>query len=163
MKLTLLLLACFYYSFGFGQIKFTDLNVDTTITGFHFAANFQGTLVFTINGSDDLRTTNPTAFSFTIAQNLDSKIALNQFEQLMQMSIRNGYKVFDIIKKDTTLNGNNAYYTTYTETYDAHNYKNLVFNAFVVKDKTLIVFTSGDINNGQYIEKFKKTFYNIKL
>ena len=162
MKFIILSLILFTSCFSFGQ-KIEDLNVDTTITGFHFAANFQGTQVFTKNGPSDLKTINPSAFSFSIASNMSSKIALDQLDQLMTMSKQNGYKVTDIVKKDTILNGNNAYYISYTETDEKENYKNLVYNAFVIKDKTLILFVSGDLSNGLYIDKFKKTFYSIKL
>src|SRR5947209_2971931 len=99
LKLTLLSLALLAFTFSFGQIKLEDLNVVTSITGFHFAADFQGTQVFTKNRSSD----------------------------------------------------------------NKNNYKNFVFNAFVIKDNTLILFTSGDLDNGQYIDQFKKTFYSIKL
>jgi len=150
-------------NFSFGQIKLEDLKVDTTITGFHFAADFQGTNVFTKNGSPDIQTINPTAFSFTIAQNMNAATAKKQLEMLLNMSIQNGYKISDIIKKDTTLKGNSAYYISYTENDDKTRYNNLVFNAFVIKDGTLILFTSGDLDNGMYIDKFRKTFYTIQL
>lgn len=163
MKLTLLLLIFLKSYFSYGQIKLEDLKVDTTIAGFHFAANFQGTQVFTKNGSSDLKTINPTAFSFTIAPNMSSKIGVDQLEQLTNISKQNGYKITDIVKTDTTLNGKNAYYISYIESDDKTNYKNLIFNAFVIKDGTLILFTSGDLDKGQYFDKFKKTFYSIKL
>ena len=181
IKLTILLLTLFASSFSFGQNNndttvtktytysavnlsgVEDLNIDTTITGYHFAANFQGTIVFTKNGANDLNTINPSAFSFTIAPNMSSKSAIDQLDQLLNMSKQNGYKITDIVKTDTVLNGNKAYYISYIETNDKINYKNFVFNAFVIKEKTLILFTSGDLDNGQYADKFKKTFYSIKL
>jgi hypothetical protein len=79
------------------------------------------------------------------------------------MSVQNGYKISDVIKKDTTLKGSPAYYISYIETDAKENYKNLVFNAFVIKDKTLILFTSGDLDKGKYFDKFRQTFYTIKL
>jgi hypothetical protein len=165
MKLQLALLspAIFAFSFSFGQIKPEDLKIDTSITGFHFAADFQGTEVFTKNGSPDINTINPTAFSFTIAANMSSATAKDQLNQLLSVSKENGYQIKDFVEKDTTLKGNNAYYISYTETDDKTNYKNLVFNAFVITDNTLILFTSGDLDNGKYSDKFKKTFYSIKL
>ena len=163
IKSTILLLTFFASNSSFGQIKLEDLKVDTTITGFHFAADFQGTEVFTKNGASDIQTSNPTAFSFTIAPNMNSAMAKDQLEQLLDMSKQNGYKIKDIVKKDTTLNGNNAYYISYIETDDKANYKNIVFNAFIIKDTTLILFMSGDLDNGKYLDKFKKTFYSIKL
>jgi hypothetical protein len=162
-KLTLLLVATFTFLFSFGQIKLEDLKVDTTITGFHFAADFQGTNIFTKNGASDIQTINPTAFSFTIAPGISFTDAKDQLEQLLNMSKQGGYIITDIVKMDTTLNGNKAYYISYIETDDKNNYKNFVFNAFVIKDNTLILFTSGDLDNGQYADKFKKTFYTIKI
>ena len=163
LKLTLLSLAIFAFSFSFGQIKLEYLNIDTTITGFHFAANFQETKIFTKHGLSDIQTINPTAFSFTIAPNMTSAQAKEQLEMLLNMSTQNGYKISEITRKDTTLKGYDAYYISYIESDNKINYKNYVFNSFVIKDKTLILFTSGDLDNGQYINKFRKTFYNIKL
>lgn len=163
IKLTALLLIILVSKHSFGQPKLEDLNVDTTITGFHFAADFQGTKVFTKNGSTDVQTINPTAFSFTIALTMSAEAAKEQLDMLLNMSKQNGYKIADLVKRDTVLNGNTAYYTSYIETDAKTNYKNSVFNAFVIKDGAVILFTGGDLDNGKYIDKFKKTFYGIKL
>ena len=163
LKLTLLSLSFFSAVFSFAQTKLADLNVDTSITGFHFAADFQGTRVFTKNGPSDLRTINPTAFSFTLARNMRFEMAKDQLEQLLNMSKENGYKIDNLVGKDTLLKGNKAYYISYIETDDKAHYKNDVFNAFVIKNETVILFTGGDLDNGKYTERFKKTFYGIKL
>ena len=163
IKLTAFLLTVFVSKLSFGQTKLEDLKIDTTITGFHFAADFQGTKVFTKNGSSDIQTVNPTAFSFTIAPNMTAEVAKEQLDMLLNMSKQNGYKIADLVKKDTVLNGNKAYYTSYIETDTKENYKNSVFNAFVIKGETLILFTGGDLDNGKYIDKFRKTFYSVKL
>jgi len=163
IKLIILSVPLFVANFVFGQIKLEDLKVDTTITGFHYAADFQGTIVFTKNGPSDIQTMNPTAFSFSIGPNMTAAAAKGQLEMLLNFSKQNGYKIADLVKKDTTLNGNDAYYISYLETDDKNSYKNIVFNSFVIKDKTIILFVSGDLDNGKYIEKFKKTFYSIKL
>ena len=163
LRLTLFALLILSFTFSFGQIKLADLKIDTTITGFHFAADFQGTIIFTKNGPPDIQTINPTAFSFTIAPNMNGTAAKGQLEMLLNMSKQNGYKISDLVTKDTTVKGNEAYYISYVETDDANNYKNSVFNSFVIKDKTLILFVSGDLDNGKYIDKFKRTFYGIKL
>jgi hypothetical protein len=163
LKLTILSLTFLVSNFSFGQIKLKDLKVDTTITGFHFAADFQGTTVFTKNGPSDIQTINPTAFSFTIASNMTAARAKMQLEMLSNMSVQNGYTISDLVKKDTTLKGNDAYYISYTETDNKNNYKNLVFNAFVIKGGTTILFVSGDLDNGKYFDKFRNTFYGITL
>lgn len=151
-------------NFAFGQIKLEDLKVDTTITGFYFAADFHGTKVFTKNGSSDIQSTKPpSAYSFTISQNFTSSLAKEQLEMLFNMTVQDGYKITDLTRKDTTLNGYEAFYISYIETNEKTSYKNIVFNAFVIKNKTLILFTSGDLDNGLYHEKFKRTFYSIKI
>jgi len=163
IKLTSFLLTFLVYSISFGQLKLEDLKVDTTITGFHFAANFQGTYIYTPNGTPDINTTNPSAFSFSILPNTTMKIAIGEIENLFAMSKQNGYNLADIIRKDTTISGYKAYIISYTETEKTAGYLNLVFNAVVMKGNTAIVFTSGDLNKGKYLENFKKTFYATKL
>lgn len=148
---------------SFGQTKLEDLKIDTTITGFHFAADFQGTKVFTKNGASDIQTINPTAFSFTIAPNMTAEMAKEQLDMLLNMSKQNGYTITNLVKKDTVFNGYKSYYISYLETDEKVNYKNSVFNAFAIKDGTLILFTGGDLDNEKYTGKFKKTFYSIKL
>ena|SRR5690348_8306365 len=162
-KLTALLSTLILAKLSFGQIKPADLKPDTTITGFHFAVDFQGTKVFTKNGPADIQTINPTAFSLTIAPNMTAEVGKKQLEMLLNLSRQNGYKIADLTQIDTLLNGNKAYYISYVETDDKEKYKNLVFNAFVIKGGTLILFTAGDLDNGMYIEKFKKTFYALEL
>jgi hypothetical protein len=161
--LTILLLIVLTSEYSFGQIKLEDLQIDSTITGFHYAADFQGTIVFTKNGASDIQTINPTAFSFSFAQNMTAIEAKKQLEMLLIMSKQNGYEISNFIQKDTVLNNNIAYYISYTETDVKENYQNIVYNAFVIKDKTLILFVSGDLDRGKYLDKFKKTFYSIKI
>src|SRR5689334_7860910 len=88
-----LLMMIFLASSAFSQLKLQDLKVDTTITGFHYAADFQGIAVFTKNGASDLNTLNPSAFSFTIAPNSTYQFAVKQLDQLLNMSKENGYKI----------------------------------------------------------------------
>jgi hypothetical protein len=163
IKLTILLMTFFISHFSLGQIKFEDLKVDTTITGFHFAANFQGTYVYTVNGKSDLNTINPSAFSFSILPNTTMKVAIGEIENLFTMSKQNGYNIADIIGKDTVINGYKAFILSYTETEKKTDYKNLVFNAVIMKENTAIIFVSGDLDKGKYLDNFKKTFYTTKL
>ncbi|MGC4102148.1 hypothetical protein [Ferruginibacter sp.] len=163
LKLTLLSVVIFLFTSSFGQIKIEDLKIDSTITGFHFAADFQGTIVFTKNGPPDIQTINPTAFSFTIAPGITAAAAKEQLEVMLTMSKENGYTITNLQTKDTTLSGFTAYYVSYIETDKSNNYKNMIFNSFVIKDDTMIIFVSGDLDDGKYIEKFKRTFFSIKL
>jgi hypothetical protein len=163
INVPILLLVFFVPCFSFGQLKLEDLKVDTTITGFHFAANFQGTYVYTQNGKSDLKTINPSAFSFSIMQNTTMKDAIREIENLFRMSTQNGYDMTSIIRKDTIISGYKAFILSYTETDKTTDYKNLVFNAIVMKENTAVVFVSGDLDKGKYLESFKKTFYAVKL
>ena len=40
---------------------------------------------------------------------------------LLNISKQNGYKISDLVTKDTTVKGNEAYYISYVETDDANN------------------------------------------
>jgi len=162
-KWIILLISLLVTQFSFGQIPSQKLNIDTTITGFHFAANYSGTFIYTPNGKSDLKTTNPSAFSFTIMPNATFAHALEQIDLLVNMSKQDGYIQTNIVKKDTTINGYKAYYISFTEILIGTDYKNMVFDAFYIKDNTALLFVSGDLNNGKYIESFKKTFYTTKL
>lgn len=162
-RLKILFLAMFTYSFSFAQIKFEDLKIDTTITSFHFAADVYGAKIFTKNGPLDLSTLNPTAFSFFIEQNMSLNEGKKQLEVFLGQSKEIGIKISNLIRKDTTLNGHSAFYISYEENLEEENYHNIIFNAFVVIDKTIIFFMSGDLDKGIYSEKFKKTFYSISI
>jgi hypothetical protein len=44
---------------------------------------------------------------------------------------------------------------------EKESYQNLVFNAVVKSDGGVLVFASGDLDKGKFIELFKKTFYKL--
>jgi len=162
IKAAALLLTFFITRLAFGQAKSEDLKIDTTITGFHFAANFSGTKVYTPKGPSDITgTVNPSAFSFTLMPQATYATAREQLDQLLQMSVTGGYTQSDIIKKDTVINGNKVYYVSLKETLKRDDYQNLVFDAFVLIGDTAIVFTAGDLDKGRYLAAFKKTFFNF--
>lgn len=94
---------------------------------------------------------------------MTAAIAKNELEMLLNMSVQNGYQISDLLRKDTILKGNSAYYISYTETDQKNQHKNFVFNSFAVKDKSLVLSTSGDLDGGKYVDKFKKIFYVIKM
>lgn len=156
-------LTIFSIHLAYGQIKVEGLKVDTTITGFHFAANFEGTYVYTPNGKSDLNIANPSALSFTVMPNATYQDAHRQIEYLLNMAKQDGFTNTDVFEKDTTIDGNQAYYTLFTQTLKGTDYRNIVFYAFYLKDNTALLFISGDLNNGKYIENIKKTFYSTKL
>ncbi len=163
-KCTILALALFVLNAGFGQVKTVDVQVDTSFTGFTFAANFSGTKIYTADGKADFTSAKkPSAFSVTLALNTTFKDAFRQFIMLMSMAKQDGYTISDMVDKDTITNGNPGYYISFTETLKGTNYKNLDFYAFYIKDNNALIFTSGDLDNGKYIDNFKKTFYSIKI
>jgi hypothetical protein len=162
-RLTLILLAIFTYSFSFAQIKYEDLKIDTTITGFRFSGDIEGAKFFSKNGPPDLTSQNPSVFSILIGQNMSLNEGKQQLENFLGESIESGYEISNLIRKDTTLNGYSAFYISYEENLEEEGYHSIYFSAVVVKDETIIFFASGDINNGIYIEKFKKTFFSISI
>ena len=162
-RLKLLFLAMFTYSFSFAQIKYEDLKIDTTITGFHFAGDVHGSKFFTKNGPSDLSSLNPSVFSILIEQNISLDEGKEQLEIFLRESKESGFKISNLIRKDTTLNGNSAFYISYEENLDEEGYHSIYFNAIVVKDETIIFFASADVDRGKYYEKFKKTFFSISI
>jgi hypothetical protein len=162
MNIKLLIAIVFFYSGAYGQSAPKELRVDTLITGFHLAADFQGTRVYTKNGPSDLQVKNPSAFSFTLMPNATYQEAVGQLEMLLQVSINNGFHVNDVVRRDTLLSGIKTFYISYTETLKEEGYSNLVYNALYVKENTATLFVSGDLDKGKYAELFKKTFYAIR-
>jgi hypothetical protein len=146
-----------------GQNNTRAIQVDTSITKFRFAANFQGTLVYTLNGPADIKTQNPTAFSITQAPNMSFQSAKDQLNMLFSMSKQNGYTISDLIKRDTIVNGMQAFIISYKEIIKEEGYTNLVFNGVLMNGSTATIFTSGDLSNGKYFDLFRRTFYAIKL
>ena len=144
---------------SFAQLKVEDLKIDTTITGFHFAANFSGLLVYTPHGKADLDSINPSAFSFGILPNATFASAIKQLDNLINMSKQEGYKHSDVIRRDTLLNGDRAYYISLTETLSGTDYINYVFHAFYFKGDDAVIFVSGDLNNGIYRDRIRQTFF----
>src|SRR5687767_13710267 len=102
-KLPLLLFGILFSFTGFGQITYKDLNIDSSLTGFKFAADFQGTMVYRKIGPADIKSINPSAYSFTIPNGLIAKDALQQLEYLYNMSSQGGYSITNTFRNDTTL------------------------------------------------------------
>lgn len=142
--------------------KIENLKVDTTITGFHFAANYQGTYVYTLSGKiDDMPgPKRPSAFSFTMMPNATIEKVKQQVESYINMARAAGYTQMNLVSKDTLINGNTVYWLSYTETLNLTTYKNIQFHGFYIKNGTALLFISGDMDGGRYIELFKKTFFN---
>ena len=148
---------------GFAQLTAKNIKFDAAIAGFKFAVDFQGTLVYTPNGNADLDTKDPTAFSYSIYQDATYNKAVEQIEEYMKMSTDRGYLQTDVVKKETVVNGNKAYYISYTETLPNSDYKNINFNGFFINGTTAVLFISGDTKGGMYIDKLKKTFFSTKI
>ena len=148
---------------SFTQITIEDIVVDTSITGFSFAIDYSGTKVYTPNGPSDLKTKNPTAFSFTLMDNTNYEKAMQQFDAMLKMSIEYGFVQSDLVRKDTVIHGNKSYFISCTQKIEAENYKNLLFYGFQLKGDQALLFVSGDLSDGIYIEGIKKTFFATKL
>ena len=142
-----------------GQVSFENLQVDTTITGFHFAADFQGTHVYTPNGPADLQRVDPSAFSFTIMRDATREKALEQLGMYRRMSLSHGYEANDLVEMDTVIAGLPVFGWSLRETMKATGYENLVFEAFYVKDSTVVLFISGDMDHGKHAVGFRETFF----
>ena len=160
MKKGPLLIGVFLPLFSPAQVTFENLVVDTTLTGFHFAADFQGTHLYTPNGPSDLKSMNPSAFSFSIMRDATREKALEQLGMYRRMSLSQGYEPNDVVEMDTTIAGLPVIGWSLRETMAGSDYENRVFEAFYVKDSTVVLFISGDLDRGKHIENFKRTFFN---
>lgn len=161
MKRSLALIAILLFSKAhcFAQLTKDNIVIDTKITGFQFATDYQGTMVYTANGKADLEKVNPSAFSYTVINGLTYDQLMKELSQYMSMAIQNGYVQSDFVKKETVINGYTVYSISLTETMPGTDYKNLAFHGFYLKDGKGILFISGDLDGGKYAEGFKKTFF----
>lgn len=161
MKTGLTLIAIFLFTAlpCFAQLTTDNLIIDTKITGFQFATDYQGTVVYTANGKADLDKVNPSAFSYTLINGLTYDQVMKELSQYLSMSIQNGYVQSDFVKKETVINGYKVYYISLTETMPGTDYKNFAFDGFYFKDNQGVLFISGDLDGGKYTEGFKKTFF----
>jgi hypothetical protein len=68
-KILMLIILAFIFINTNRQSNNLQVSVDTAITGFHYAANYSGTSVYTKNGISHLKTGNqPSAFSVTFSK-----------------------------------------------------------------------------------------------
>jgi hypothetical protein len=163
LKLPAILLCLSITHISFSQLQIENIKIDTTITGFHFAANMYGTIVYTPNGKSDITNTlNPTAFSFTVMPNATLAAATKEIENFILMSKQNGYVIRNIERKDTIVNGYKTFIVSYTEADKGTSYQNLVFNAVVMKGTDAVIFVSGDLDKGKYLDGIKKTFFAVR-
>ncbi|MBO9660344.1 MAG: hypothetical protein J7527_16100 [Chitinophagaceae bacterium] len=159
-----LFIFCIIANHSFGQTQVPEVKVDTTITGFRFAADFQGTKVYTRNGPADITgTVNPSAFSVTVFKDSSLDQAVKNIETLLKMAAKTGYQHSALYRQDTVINNNQTIIISVTESYAPENFKNLLFNGCFIKGNTVVLFTSGDTDGGKYTELFRKTFYALKL
>jgi hypothetical protein len=147
-----------------GQTAPSGVVVDTTLTGFHYATNLSGTLVYTKHGASDIDgKSEPTAFSVTLSKTASFNQAKKLVLDLFRMSALHDYNITGEAEKDTLLNGHRTYCIWYMETMEKRGYQNLVFNAIEQLDGAVVIFTSGDLDKGKYIDLFKKTFYTLRF
>lgn len=158
------LVFCAIVNQSFGQSTLPEVKVDTLITGFRFAADFNGSKVYTRNGPADIAGTgNPSAFSVTVFRDSSLDEAVRNIEAILKAAARSGYQHSSLYRLDTVINNNPAIIISVTESYPADNFKNLLFNGCFLKGDTVVLFTSGDLDGGKYTELFKRTFYTLKL
>ena len=147
------------------QLSLHDVRVDSNISGFHFTMQVEDTRVYTPNGQADIgKVKNPSAFSLTILEHVDYEDAKEKVEELMEVSaVQDGLTQDQIVRKDTVLNGNRAYTVSMRETQKGSLYYSLVFYGVILHGHEAVLFVSGDFEKGKHIDKFRKTFYALKI
>lgn len=149
----------------FAQLRIEDVKVDSSISGFHLTANYDGALIYTPNGYADIGVVkNPSAFSITLLPDVNYESARDEIEQMMEISsVQDGNTQDQIVRKDTVSNGQKMYTVSLRETKKGTLYHNLIFYGFFLKGDTAVLFIAGDLDKGKYIDKFRRTFYALKL
>lgn len=162
LKTALILVLFLPVRFVLSQNSVVGITIDTTITGFKYATNFGGMSVYTKNGISDISgDIQPSAFTFMESKTMTVNQAKQEFYQLIKMSTMSGYQLRDKFEKDTVIKNNKVYFISYREISEAENYENRVFNGIVELNDGVLVFTSGDLDKGKYIDSFMKTFYSL--
>jgi hypothetical protein len=82
---------------------------------------------------------------------------------LIHPSSENGNQVSGQVEKDTVVNGHSVFYLSYTETKKQTNYHNFVFDAGFQTASGIVLFSANDLENGKFMDRFKKTFYTLVL
>ncbi len=163
IKLAISLIILFITNFSFGQLKIEDLQVDTTITGFHFVENRNNTKVFTPTGKSEMIFKNMPVFYITLFSDATYQTSKNKVENTLSVVDAYGNTASDVIKKDTIINGCQSYIISFTETDGGTGQKDLIFTGFIIKGNVAIIFECDDFDNGKYTDKLKKTFYSLKI
>ncbi|MBS1599396.1 MAG: hypothetical protein JST75_14315 [Bacteroidetes bacterium] len=161
IKLAICFCLCGSPFFTRSQIKLENLQVDTTITGFHMAMIANGQKMFTQNGRSDLDKENPSAFVLMAMPSFGYYNDVRVLTKMLEIGRQPGYEVSDMVKIDSVVNGNKTFIISYNEIKIGAADRNQFFSAFFLKGNTAVVFISSDTDNGKYIEQFKKTFYGM--
>jgi hypothetical protein len=162
LKTTLIFILFLPFGLLVSQNTSIGLKLDTSITGFKYATNFDGMAVYTKNGISDISSNiPPSAFTVMESRTMTADQVKEEFQQLIKLSILSGYQLRDKFEKDTIINDKKVYFISYREMSDGEKYENRVFNGMIELQDSIVVFTSGDLDKGKYMVSFIKTFFSL--
>jgi hypothetical protein len=160
-----LLIAILTSAVSLGQIKVQELRLDEKITGFKYATLTEtGLKVYLPNGKADL-SVNALLSTFAIRVNDDMSYERGKeyLNFINSRETKDGAIISNIVERDTIVNGNNIFEMTMVQKFKGLKEVALNYYAFIIKGDQAIIFLSSDFQRGNNLEKFKKTFRNVKL
>jgi len=158
-------LSTFFYdkAFKLNPLELANFKFDATITGFKYATTIGNMFSYTPDGKQVLQTDKIyTGFQLMSIP----KVTLEKSEELLEMITSNysrqGMQVLSVEKRETKINGLQAYEMT-LHAKDKEDNPFLVYQAALIGENSGVVFMGSDADNGKYIDKFKETVKSIKL
>ncbi len=146
------------------EIAKSKFQIDTSLTGFKLSSIFQNNFLYTPNGNSDLHSDIETS-GFGIVTLPDMTFIKGiEFIHRMEASYQEeGSTIKNLQRKDTVINGNKIYESTFEIVNKKTNKVEFIYQAFLKTESAAIAFMGKDIDNGKFFTKFKETFRNIRL
>jgi hypothetical protein len=153
-----------YYdkSFNLDPLELASYKFDESITGFKLATTMGNMLAYTPNGKDDLKNSGNIMTSFQLST-IEAPSFSKAKDFLDNMISRySGSEISNVAKHDTLINSNQAYEVTF-QGIGPKDKAITYYQVVIYKTGTAVVFLSSDIDNGKWLDKFKKTGHSIQF
>jgi hypothetical protein len=153
-----------YYnkSFSLDPLELASFEFDESITGFKLARIVGNMFVYTPNGKEDLKNMEKIITSFQLST-IEAP-TFSKAKEFLDLTITkySGTEISNVIKKDTIINGNQAYEVSFQGI--GPNDKIIYYYQMAIhKDNKALNFLGVDGENGKLIEKYAKTAHTIQF
>lgn len=160
---TLLLVLLMCSKASFAQLKVESIKFNKQITGFSFAADMDGMLVYLPQGKADLDRAHGAEFSLRVHENEDAEGVKRYLNFMKDYEIKHGGTLTDVKEKDTMVNNLTVHIITMREQFKGIQTRAHHFYASITKGHDSVIFLSSDLDHDKYFNKLVKTFYSIQL